>query len=124
MSKIKGLIALFWLGFLAWLVISASQGNTESIAILAVLAAVVLILLGVGIAVLVIYALARREEARFIQNTRENLAMMTAMQRIQNQQNALLLKQAREAHWLLPAGEVPDSDALAMDESVFDELEE
>ncbi len=124
MSKIKGFLVLFLLGFLTWLYLSARKGDTASIAILAVLAAIVLILLGVGITLAVLNMHYRREQARFAQNLQENLAIMSKMQQVQNQQNSMLLKQAREAQKALPAGDAFDIDALLMDDSVFEELEE
>jgi sulfite exporter TauE/SafE len=124
MSKIKGILVLCLLGFLLWLYISASKGDTGSIAVLAVFAAVFLILLGVGITLAVLSVHYRREQMRFNQNVGENLAIMSKMQQIQNQQNAMLLKQAREVHKALPAGNALDIDALVVDDSVFSELEE
>ena len=103
MSKVKGFLVLFFLGLLIWLFISARNGDTVSIAILAVLVAIVLILLGVGITLAVLNMHYRREQARFAQNMQENLAIMSTMQRVQNQQNAMLLKQARETNKVLPA---------------------
>jgi uncharacterized membrane protein len=124
MTKIKGFLVLFLLGFLTWLYISATQGNTVSIAILAVLVAILLILLGVGIALAVLNMHYRREQGRFAQNTQENLAIIAAVQRVQNEQNAMLLKQARETRKALPAADGFDIDALLVDGSVFEELEE
>lgn len=124
MSKIKGFLILFWLGFLTWLYLSARKGEVASIAILVVLVAIGLILLGVAITLAVLNMHYRREQARFAQNLQENLAIMSQMQQVQNQQNALLLRQAREAQKALPAGDTFDADALLVDDSVFEELEE
>lgn len=68
----------------------------------------------------------RAEQNRFIANAQENLAMMSSMQRVQNQQNAMLLKQAKEAQRALPA---PDGDTLnvggfVFEDALFDELDE
>jgi Flp pilus assembly protein TadB len=124
MDRIKGFLVLFLVGVLTWLFFSARKGDTISIAILAVLAAIVLILVGVGITLAVLNVHYKREQARFAQNMQENLAIMSTLQRVQNQQNAMLLKQAKETAKALPMGEVYDVDALAMDESVFEELED
>jgi hypothetical protein len=107
------------LGYLYWM---ARQGDRASIAILAVLAAVVLILLGVGIAVLFQWMAARREETAFIQNAKENMAIMASMQRVQNAQNVGLLRQAREMQRALPAPEGETIDGLEYDDAVFAEL--
>jgi len=124
MDKIKGFLVLFVMAVLTWLFISARKGDTISIAILAVLAAIVLILVGVGITLAALNVQSRREQARFAQNMHENLAIMSTLQRVQNQQNAMLLKQARETQKAFPAGDVFDVDALLVDDSVFGELEE
>jgi hypothetical protein len=89
-----------------------------------VLGAVILILVGWGFSTLTNAISARREQQNFMANVKENLAIMNAMQRVQNRQNAMLLNQAKEAQRALPAGDVWDVDALAMDDSVFEELEE
>jgi hypothetical protein len=63
----------------------------------------------------------RREQERFRVNAQENLSIMAAMQRVQNAQNTMLLKQAQRA--LPGSGDVVDIDALVADDSVFEELE-
>ena len=118
------LITLFIIGLLIWLIAMARQGDRAAIAVLAVLGSVILILVGWGFSTLTNAINARREQQNFMANVRENLAIMNAMQRVQNQQNAMLLKQAKETQKALPAGDVWDVDALAMDDSVFEELEE
>jgi hypothetical protein len=117
------LITLFIIGLLIWLIAMARQGDRAAIAVLAVLGAVILILVGWGFSTLTNAINARREQQNFMANVRENLAIMNAMQRVQNQQNAMLLKQAKETQKALPSGDVWDVDALAMDDSVFEELE-
>ena len=117
------LITLFIIGLLIWLIAMARQGERAAIAVLAVLGAVILILTGWGFSTLTNAINARREQQNFMANVRENLAIMNAMQRAQNQQNAMLLNQAKETQKALPSGDVWDVDALAMDDSVFEELE-
>jgi hypothetical protein len=118
------LLTLFIIGLLVWLIAQARQGDPIAIAVLAVLGSVILILVGWGFSTLTNALNARREQQNFMANVRENLAIMNAMQRVQNQQNAMLLKQARETPKALPAGDPLDIDALMMDDSIFDELEE
>jgi hypothetical protein len=118
------LLTLFIIGLLIWLIATARQGDPMAIAVLAVVASVILILVGWGFSTLTNAISARREQQNFVANARENLAIMNAMQRVQNQQNAMLLKQARDTQKALPAGDLVDIDALVMDDTVFDELEE
>jgi len=95
-----------------------------AIAILSALAAVVLILIGVLIADVGHIMEAKREQAAFSANADENLKIISAMQTIQNRQNAMLLRQVREARRSLPAPEDDDAiDALLIDDSIFSELE-
>jgi len=123
MSKIiKGIPPLFLIGFFLWLYISAQQGDVISIVILVVLAAVTLILLGVGIVLLVMHFIAKNKQADFTQNTKENLTMMGQLASAQNQQNAMLLRQAQKA---LPAGDVIDTQAkIVFEEGLFSDLED
>jgi hypothetical protein len=88
------LLTLFIIGLLVWLIAQARQGDPIAIAVLAVLGSVILILVGWGFSTLT------------------------------NALNAMLLKQARETPKALPAGDPLDIDALMMDDSIFDELEE
>ena len=122
MSKvIKGIPPIFLIGFFLWLYISAQQGDVTSIVILVVLAAVALILLGVGIVLLVMHFITKNKQADFAQNTKENLDIMGQMQSVQNKQNAMLLRQAQKA---LPAGDVIDTQAkIVFDEVLFSDLE-
>jgi hypothetical protein len=95
-------------------------------------ATVAIVLIGLGVTItLVIVAFANRiterqelrEQQRFRDNVKENLAVMQMTARTQAAQNAMLLKQAREAQRQLPAPENEDIDALVFDDAVFDELE-
>jgi hypothetical protein len=91
------IVTLFIIGLLVWLIAMARQGDRAAIAVLAVFASVLLILVGWGFSTLTSGIHARREQQHFMNNIKENLAIMNAMQRVQNQQNTMLLKQAREA---------------------------
>jgi uncharacterized protein YneF (UPF0154 family) len=65
-----------------------------------------------------------REQARFVDNAKENLAIMQMTARTQSTQNAMLLRQAREAQRQIGAPEGnEDIDALVFDDAVFDELD-
>lgn len=99
--------------------------------ILGAIVAIVLIGLGVTITLAIIAFANRiterremREQARFVDNAKENLAIMQMTARTQSTQNAMLLRQAREAQRQISAPEgTDDIDALVFDDAVFDELE-
>jgi len=92
-----GIVAtLFVIGLLIWLIAMARQGDRAAIAVLAVLASFTLILAGWGFSTLTSAIYARREQQHFMNNVKENLAIVSAVQRVQNQQNSMLLKQTKE----------------------------
>jgi Flp pilus assembly protein TadB len=65
-----------------------------------------------------------KEQARFIANTKENLALMQMTAKAQAAQNNMLLRQAREAQKQLPApGDTVDMPHIEFDDAIFDELE-
>lgn len=113
------LALLVGLALLAW------HGNVAAGVVLGAVVAATLIGLGVILSLVASWAAAKREQAHFAANAKENLAIMAAMQRVQNAQNAMLLKQAREAQKMLPQpdGDVLDVDALVFSDDVFAELE-
>ena len=123
MTWIKGGLALFVVGFFVYLYTQARRGDAASIAILAVWAALFLVLVGGGIALAFMAMQYKMEQSRFKQNVNENLAMMGAVQRVQNQQNAMLLRQAREGQRALLAPGSETIDALEYDDAVFSELD-
>jgi hypothetical protein len=124
---IGGLFAL-WKG--------VSDGEPVAFVALGGVATLALVLIGVALAIGIIafasWSETRRElraQARFQQNTAENLAQMEAMAKVQIQQaraqathNSMLLKQAREAQRQLPAP-AEDVPSIIYDEGIFDELE-
>lgn len=67
---------------------------------------------------------ARQEQIRFIDNAKENLTIMATMQKVQNAQNAMLLRQAKETK-LLGSSDDADPDTFgAYDDALFEELEQ
>lgn len=102
--------------FLAAFMVMAFRGNTAAIVVLAVLAAILLIGVGAGLVSVVIELSARRQQANFVDNARENLAIMTAMQRIQNMQTQNVMRQ-------LPSGP-GQTGGLAIDDDLFHVLNE
>lgn len=107
------------LGFLGVLIYGASIGLVTAIVTLAVIATVALIAVGAGIVILAVKLMAEKEQKAFRDNTKENLAIMNAMQTVQNKQNAALLQQV---------GKSPVSNdiagALLIEDGIFAELED
>jgi hypothetical protein len=129
MNRFSFALLILLLLMLAGLVYMASGGNVFAAGALGAILAIVCILIGVGLTVLAIHASGRREQATFNANARENLQIMSAMQRVQNAQNTALMRQAMAASRGLPPGQPSGSlsglgDALLMEEDVFSELEE
>jgi TolA-binding protein len=103
-----GIIAiLFVIGLFVWLLAQARHGDRMAIAVLAAMASVVLILIGWGFSTLTSAIHARREQQHFMNNMRENLAIMETMQKVQNQQNVMLMRQAKETQKALSGGNMP-----------------
>jgi hypothetical protein len=112
------------------------RGDTLAIITITALVVLTLVGLGVGMTLLVLNhaykheerrakAIAEQEQARFVDNARENIALMAGMQRVQNQQNAMLLKQARESTRLLPSPNGGNVDAgFTFDDALFDDMDE
>ncbi len=65
-------------------------------------------------------AQAHKEQAGFMANAKENLAIMQAMQGLQNKQNQALMNQLSTTARL---PQTPHAPALLLDESIFDEIE-
>lgn len=119
------------------------RGISERSAVAYIALGGILILATTGIgaaAVLIVQAIGerreeareRREQQRFRDNARENLAYLEAQSRLQRGigqvqlvQSKSLLAENRDLRRLLPPanGEVQDIDGLAFDDDVFDELE-
>lgn len=105
-------------GLLIWL---ANTGSIAAAYTLGLLTALVLH------AVYSLFELARnraqahKEQTGFIANAKENLAIMQAMQNIQNKQNSTIMQQlGTTARLPLPPTNGP---ALLLDDTIFDDLE-
>jgi len=107
------------------------SGNVLAIILTTALVVLTLLGLGAGATLFILNTAARREEKRSLveqerwrDNAQENIAIMASMQTVQNRQNSMLLKQAREAQRQLPApeGEVVDL-GFQFDEALFDDIE-
>ena len=65
----------------------------------------------------------RREQERFRDNTKENLAILQMTARAQGTQNVMLLRQAREMQRSLPApADVARDAMIEFDPALFDEM--
>jgi magnesium-transporting ATPase (P-type) len=131
MGIVMSFVIVAIIGGIFFLAQGISARSATAYLILGAIVAIVLIGLGVTIT-LVIVAFANRiterremrEQARFVDNAKENLAIMQMTAKTQATQNAMLLRQAREAQRQLPAPEgTEDIDALVFDDAVFDELD-
>lgn len=110
---------LILLIFLSVLIYAASAGMMTAIVILAIIGTVTLIAVGAGIVILAVRIMSEKEQKAFRDNTRENLAIMNAMQSVQNKQNATLLQQVGK----LPASS-DIAGALLIEDGIFAELED
>ncbi len=93
------------------------QGNTIAAFTLGLLTSAGLIGLGFAVSLLQGWIAARRQQADFIANAKENMGIMARMQTVQNAQNSQLLKQVKA----LP--EAKPTAALVIDDAIFSELE-
>ncbi len=111
------------LGLVASLIWLTAEGNIAAAIVLGAVSAIVLILTGFALYAFAGWTHAKREQVNFMANVKENLGIMGAVQRVQNQQNKHLLNQVRQQP-ALPAGDVLDLDsALQFDENIFIELD-
>lgn len=97
---------------LVWL--AGWQGNTAAAFTLGMITAAALMIAGTGLTLLQANIAAKREQNHFVQNARENLQIMQAIQGVQNQQNAAVLRQAKQ---ITPAA------SLVIDDSIFGQLD-
>jgi hypothetical protein len=105
------------------LIASATAGNTVAIAVLAILGAMVLIGFGAIITLWAVSLAARREQANFMANVKENISIMYTMQRVLNAQNTQLLRLAQKAGQLPSLGS-EGYNLVEVDDSIFDVLDE
>lgn len=113
------------------LVQGIGQRSATAYLILGGLVTLSILSVGVGLTIGIIWFANRiterremREQQRFRDNTKENLAVMQMTARTQATQNAMLLRQARETQRQISAPEgTEDIDALVFDDAVFDELD-
>lgn len=114
---------LMVLAIIALLIYAAMLGSLIAVAILAVLATVLLVGLGAGIALATQRMANDKAQVDFVNNAKENLAMMQAMQRLQNAQNQTIMSQLGQVARLPEPPRDLDS-ALLIDEGLFSDLDE
>lgn len=102
----------------------AAQGSIAAMVALAILTTIALVLVGAGITLFAVKMMLAKQQADFIANTKENLAIMQSMQNIQNSQNAHLLKQ--QAHLAKHQGALPppSNGNILIPDAIFDDLEQ
>lgn len=117
------LLALVGLAVMALLIAAVANGSLLAGIVLAVLVTVLLISTGAGITLLTQRMAIEKSQIDFINNAKENLAIMQSLQRVQNQQNATLMQQLGQTA-RLPEPARNGNDSLIIDAAIFDELED
>lgn len=126
MNTQKTVVILVSLGLaaLGGLFYLATEGNTLAAAVLFSLWTIVCVVIGWGLSIVQQRAAAAREQQAFMANAKENLALMGAIQSVQNRQNAGLIQQLNQAARLPRQGPGPGLDSLLIEDAVFSELEQ
>jgi len=124
-----GAVATFFLAaFLLMLYGNARKGDVTSIVILVVLAAILLMLLGVAVAIGTVLIAERIRSHQFQQNATENQKLLLTQQREQNELTRGAFMLAKEQQKLLSAGQgygMPDPLSLVgVEDAIFDEVYE
>jgi hypothetical protein len=117
MTQIVIILSVIAIATIAALGFLANTGSTLAAFVLGVLLTVALHAVYAMFELLRNKAAGEREQASFIANAKENLAMMAQTQRVQNLQNVGLAQQLNGANRL------PQSPALMIDAGVFDDLQ-
>ena len=117
-------LIVFVVGLVAVLAFLSAKGILAAMVALAVIGSIILVGIGVVITLGANWISTTNDQRTFVANAKENLSIMLAMQRVQNAQNTMLQRQAREARKQLPQGDIMDVDALLIEDAVFSELDE
>lgn len=122
MAKTTFLFVMSLVSALVALVLLARAGDTWAMVILAVLWTALMIGAGALIVLLVNRQRDQKAQADFAENARENLAMMQALQRVQNEQNKTIMHQLGQAARL--PGPAPDRPSpWVIEPGIFDDLD-
>ncbi len=116
---------LFWMGIaglLVGLVYLARLGDVWAASILVAAWTLLTVTFGAVIVIYVNRQQGQKQQADFTANMRENLALMQAMQRVQNEQNKTVMHQLGQTA-KLPTTKAPAADVLVIEDGIFDELD-
>lgn len=114
-------LVLLALGILAGLVWLAVTGSIIAGVILGAILAVVFVAIGLSFGLIHEKITSDRQQQQFMDNAQENLSIMGALQKIQNQQNQTLMQQLGTVS-RLPQPPTPNGNFL-IEDGIFDELE-
>lgn len=101
---------------LGWL---AMRGYTLALIALTVLITVSLLGIGLIFGLGYLRQAGKQQQDAFLNNARENLSIMNAMQTLQNKQNQALMKQVKQ----LPTP-IPNEPRFTIEEGIFEQLDE
>lgn len=114
---------LFLIGIITTLVYMAGVQHSPLAAfILGLLTAAALLALGQGASILQTHLATKTRQTDFVNNARENLAIMQRMQAIQNQQNTQLMRQVKQLPGSNSGGN--NQPELVIDDAIFSQLED
>lgn len=121
---IWGIVTLLFGGMLVFLYIQARKGDPMAIAILSGLAVLFVVVVGAAIVVISQNALTNFQSRHFKDNAKENLDIMLAQARAQNELNRGTMQYAQGMQKLLPQGQpmqqVSPWDLVDVDAGVLD----
>lgn len=117
------IMILIFMALSAWAIHSALNGSQLATLVVGVAIGVALTSVGHVFSLFHLWINAKHEERRFNANLRENLTLMGAMQRVQNDQNGILLKQVKDLSKMQPELLPGPDEALIFDNMIFEELE-
>lgn len=115
-------LAVMGLAILSGLFYLATEGSTIAAAVLFSLWTIFCVVIGWGLSIIQQRSAAAREQQAFMNNAKENLGIMGAMQSIQSKQNQDLMRQLNQAA-RLPAQAAPGG-FLSVEDGIFSELEQ
>ncbi len=120
------MLCLFGGGGFFWLIELARRGEVVAWIVLVAVLVLLLMLLLIGGVLIIIKTIAASEQRSFINNARENLAIMRQMQALQNAQTTHLARRnvqlEQQATRQLPAS--ASTPAVIFDAEIFEDLDE
>ncbi len=125
--KTTSILCLFLSAGFYWLVELARRGETVAWIILVALLILILLSILLGGVLLIIKAISASEQRAFINNARENLAIMRQMQALQNAQTTHLARRNAQLEQQVTRQLPPPEDAppaIIFDAEIFEDLDE